>query len=76
MGAVGDFVGVQNYSRLRFGPEGLLPRTENVTGAGLELVPSSLADTCRQAHELTQLPVLVTEHGADLGLAFDAIIIG
>jgi acetyl esterase len=27
-----DFVGVQNYSRLRFGPAGLLPRTENVTG--------------------------------------------
>lgn len=66
LGAVGDFVGVQNYSRLRFGAEGLLPRTENVTGAGLELVPSSLAAACRQAHDLTQLPVLVTEHGADL----------
>jgi hypothetical protein len=25
MGAVGDFVGVQNCSRLRFGPDGLLP---------------------------------------------------
>ena len=66
MGTVGDFVGVQNYSRLRFGPDGMLLRTENVTGAGLELVPTSLAATCRQTHELTRLPVLITEHGADL----------
>jgi beta-glucosidase len=43
MGAVGDFVGVQTYSRLRFGPAGMLPPSENVTGAGLELVPTSLA---------------------------------
>lgn len=66
LGSVGDFVGVQNYTRLRFGPGGPLPATENVTGAGLELVPSSLAATCRQAADLTGLPVLVTEHGADL----------
>jgi beta-glucosidase len=66
LGSVGDFVGVQNYTRLRFGPDGPLPATENVTGAGLELHPSSLAATCRQAAEVTGLPVLVTEHGADL----------
>ena len=57
---------MQNYSRLRFGPDGTLPRTENLTGAGLELVPTSLAATCRQTHELTRLPVLITEHRADL----------
>jgi beta-glucosidase len=66
MGAVGDFVGVQNYTRIRFGPDGQLPATGDVTGAGLELVPTSLAATCRHAHELTGLPVLVTEQGADL----------
>jgi beta-glucosidase len=66
LGSVGDFVGVQNYTRLRFGPDGQLPATENVTGAGLELVPSSLAATCRQAADATDLPVLITEHGADL----------
>jgi beta-glucosidase len=66
LGSVGDFVGVQNYTRLRFGPDGPLPATENVTGAGLELVPPSLAATCRQAADVTGLPVLITEHGADL----------
>jgi beta-glucosidase len=66
MGSVGDFVGVQNYTRIRFGPDGPLPATGDVSGAGLELVPTSLAATCRQAHDLTGLPVLVTEHGADL----------
>jgi beta-glucosidase len=65
-GSVGDFVGVQNYTRQRFGPDGPLPAAENVTGAGLELVPTSLAATCRQAAEVTGLPVLITEHGADL----------
>ncbi len=63
---MGDFVGVQNYTRLRFGSDGLLPATANVTRVGLELVPGSLAATCRQAAEVTGLPVLVTEHGADL----------
>ena len=43
-----------------------LPPTGDVSGAGLELVPASLAATCRHAHHLTGLPVLVTEHGADL----------
>jgi beta-glucosidase len=66
LGSVGDFVGVQNYTRQRFGPDGPLPATENVTGAGLELVPTSLVATCRQAAEVTGLPVLITEHGADL----------
>jgi beta-glucosidase len=66
LGSVGDFVGVQNYTRLRFGPDGRLPATDNVTGAGLELVPGSLAATCSQAAQVTGLPVLVTEHGADL----------
>lgn len=79
LGAVGDFVGVQNYTILRFGPDGPLRPTgddgdvDNVHGAndvsdiGHELIPASLAAACRHAHELTGLPVLVTEHGADLG---------
>jgi beta-glucosidase len=66
MGVMGDFVGVQNYTRVRFGPDGQLAATGDVSGAGLDLVPESLAATCRQAHHLTGLPVLVTEHGADL----------
>lgn len=67
MGTVGDFVGVQNYTTLRFGPDGRLRPTGDVSDIGHELVPASLAAACRHAHELTGLPVLVSEHGADLG---------
>jgi beta-glucosidase len=66
MGTVGDFVGVQNYSRLRYGPDGRITDTENLSGNGLPMVPESLAATCRQAWEVTGKPVLVTEHGCDL----------
>lgn len=67
MGTVGDFVGVQNYSRLRYDAGGRVAETEHLSGMGLPMVPGSLAATCRQAHEVTGLPVLVTEHGTDLG---------
>jgi beta-glucosidase len=71
LGTVGDFVAVQNYGRLRWGADGRIPDTENVSGNGLSMVPESLAATCRQAHEITGLPVLVTEHGTDLDTAQD-----
>jgi beta-glucosidase len=68
LGTVGDFVGVQNYTTLRFGPDGPeRPTGDDVSDIGHELVPDSLATACRHAHELTGLPVLVGEHGADLG---------
>jgi beta-glucosidase len=65
-GCVGDFVGVQNYSRIRHDSTGRIEESENLSGMGLPMVPASLAATCRQAHEVTGLPVLVTEHGTDL----------
>jgi beta-glucosidase len=65
-GTVGDFVGVQNYSRIRYDGTGRIEETENLSGMGLPMVPASLAATCRQAYEVTGLPVLVTEHGTDL----------
>jgi beta-glucosidase len=69
LGTVGDFVGVQNYTTIRFGPDGPERPTGDVSVSdiGHELVPASLATACRHAHELTGLPVLVSEHGADLG---------
>ncbi|MGA8046640.1 MAG: family 1 glycosylhydrolase [Dermatophilaceae bacterium] len=65
-GTVGDFVGVQNYSRIRYDSNGRIDETEGLSGMGLPMVPASLAATCRQAYEVTGLPVLVTEHGTDL----------
>lgn len=60
-----DFVGVQNYSRSMFGPEGLLPVPEGSpkNGGGEETYPPSLANCVRYAHEQTGVPVFITEHG-------------
>lgn len=71
MGSVGDFVAVQNYSRLRYDANGRVFDTENLSGNGLPMVPTSLAATCREAAEITGLPVMVTEHGCDLGTTED-----
>ncbi len=60
-----DFVGVQCYTRLRFGPEGLVGGEEGVpkTQMGYEMRPEALAHTIRRAASRTGLPVLVTESG-------------
>jgi beta-glucosidase len=60
-----DFVGVQTYSRLRFGPDGLLPPEPGVplTQLGYEFWPEALEATIRRAHEMTGAPILVTENG-------------
>jgi beta-glucosidase len=71
MGAVGDFVGVQTYTRIVFGPDGAKPPAGQVSDNGLELAPGALTATCRQAQRITGLPVLVTEHGADFDDAND-----
>ncbi len=71
MGAFGDFIGVQTYTRVVFGPDGLKPPAGQVSDNGLELAPSALTATCRQAQQITGLPVLVTEHGVDFGDADD-----
>jgi beta-glucosidase len=72
MGSVGDFVGVQTYTRLTYGSDGRVKvPAGDVSDNGLELVPSALTATCRQAFDITGLPILVTEHGADLDDAAD-----
>jgi len=60
-----DFVGVQTYSRTRFGPEGLLPAEEGVelTQMNYEFWPEALEATIRYAAAKTGLPVIVTENG-------------
>jgi beta-glucosidase len=61
-----DFIGVQCYTRVRFGPEGMLPPEPGVrlTLMGYEFWPEALEATIRRAWEVTHhVPVLVTENG-------------
>ena len=62
-----DFLGVQTYSRVRVGPEGLLdpePGVETLI-MGYEYWPGALEATLRRAWEVTSgnVPLLVTENG-------------
>ncbi|GHO88107.1 glycoside hydrolase family 1 protein [Dictyobacter formicarum] len=60
-----DFIGVQTYSRQRFGPQGPLGPEEGVelTQSEYEFWPEALAATIRYASKATGLPVIVTENG-------------
>ncbi|MBK8986677.1 MAG: glycoside hydrolase family 1 protein [Chloroflexi bacterium] len=60
-----DFVGVQTYTRERYGPEGPFGPEEGVelTQMGYEFWPEAIGATLRRAHEVTGLPLMVTENG-------------
>jgi len=60
-----DFIGVQTYSRQRFGPDGPLGPEDGVerTQMEYEFWPEALEATIRYAHAATGLPVIVTENG-------------
>jgi len=60
-----DFVGVQTYSRQRFGPKGALPPEDGVelTQMEYEFWPEALEATIRHAISVTGIPVIVTENG-------------
>jgi len=70
-----DFVGVQTYTRNRFGPEGprgpqvewgkgLPQETDDITQLGQENYPAALGRTIRRAWRSTGgTPILVTENG-------------
>ncbi len=60
-----DFIGVQTYSRLRFGPHGSLGPESGVelNQMGDEFWPEALEATVRYASKATGLPVIVTENG-------------
>ncbi|MCI0397724.1 MAG: family 1 glycosylhydrolase [Chloroflexi bacterium] len=66
-----DFVGVQTYSRERFGPDGRLDPEEGVelTQMGYEFWPEAIGATLRRAHEVAGVPLIVTENG--IGTADD-----
>ena len=60
-----DFVGVQTYSRHRFGPDGPLGPEEGVPvlAMGYEFWPEALEATVRYAHKKAGVPIYVTENG-------------
>jgi len=60
-----DFVGVQAYTRMHFGPLGQGPDDPHVaqTQMGTENWPQAVAHCVRRAADVTGLPVLVTESG-------------
>jgi beta-glucosidase len=60
-----DFIGVQNYTREIYGPQGQVPVAggTEVTAMGYEYYPEALAGTIRNVAKDLDLPVMVTEHG-------------
>ncbi|MDE3065431.1 MAG: glycoside hydrolase family 1 protein, partial [Acidobacteriota bacterium] len=59
-----DYVGVQCYTKLQFGPEGLVAHPEGeTTEMGYLFWPQSVEHTARRAARLSGLPVVVTENG-------------
>ena len=61
-----DFIGVQTYSRMRVGPDGVLGPENGVelTQMGYEFWPEALEGTIRKAWQKTGgIPVFVTENG-------------
>ncbi len=60
-----DFIGVQCYSRVHFGPEGQAPNDPDVpvTQMGYEYWPQGVEYCARRAARITGLPVLLTESG-------------
>jgi beta-glucosidase len=60
-----DFMGVQNYERVLWGPDGRVPPAPGATlnASGGEVYAPSVANAVRYAHGVAGRPVLVTEHG-------------
>ncbi len=63
-----DFIGVQTYSRARFGPDGEIrpdPGSPMIETMGYERWPDALEATLRRAWDLTggEVPLIVTESG-------------
>jgi beta-glucosidase len=61
----GDFIGVQNYTGMRVGPDGPAEpaATAERTQMGYVFQPRALGQAIRRAVEMTGLPVFVTENG-------------
>ena len=64
-----DFIGVQNYTRSVFGPNGMVPPAEGAerTQANYEFYPEALENVIRFVNKHTALPIIVTENGCGTG---------
>ncbi len=60
-----DFLGVQNYTRTQYGPEGQLPAPEGaeLTQMDYEFYPEALEHVIRRVHEDFKGDLIVTENG-------------
>ena len=60
-----DFLGVQNYTRSRFGPDGMLPAPEGaeLTQMDYEFFPEALENVIRKVREDFKGNLIVTENG-------------
>jgi len=60
-----DFIGVQTYSRMLVGPDGIIHPGDDIekNQMGEEYYPEALGGTIRHAAKVTGLPVIVTENG-------------
>ena len=60
-----DFLGVQNYTRTRYGPQGQLPCPEGaeLTQMDYEFYPEALEHVIRSVHEDFRGDLIVTENG-------------
>ena len=60
-----DFLGVQNYTRTQYGPEGQLPCPEGaeLTQMDYEFYPEALEHVIRRVHEDFKGDLIVTENG-------------
>jgi len=62
--AKGDFVGVQNYTRRQWGPNGLIkPAAEAMVDLEMEYYPQSLGNAVEYVHREVGKPIFVTENG-------------
>ncbi|MDF2993590.1 MAG: beta-glucosidase [Microbacterium sp.] len=60
-----DFVGIQNYERIHYGPDGVVPPAPDtlMSDMGGAVMPDSLRGSIEYAHRMSGVPVFVTEHG-------------
>ncbi len=60
-----DFVGVQTYSRMMVGPDGIIKPGDDVekNQMGEEYYPEAIGGTIRHAAQVAGIPVIVTENG-------------
>ncbi len=58
-----DFVGVQCYTKIQLGPEGLVAPTGEVTEMGYLFWPQCVESTARKAARRGGRPIIITENG-------------